>query len=132
MAPRRKSRRSKRGYTTKKLKLPVETYSTRDKRLVRLGYRCYREYLCSPLWSGIRARVFKEKGIGCRGCGKRATSIHHMSYRTDVLRGLNIIPLFPVCESCHVLIEFTSTGVKRTFMQACRKAQVVLRVKGFV
>jgi 5-methylcytosine-specific restriction endonuclease McrA len=132
MAPKRKSRKSKKGYTAKKLKVPVETYGTRDRRLIRLGYRCYHEYLSSKVWSAIRARVFAEKGIQCKGCGRRATSIHHMSYRTDVLRGSNIIPLFPVCEDCHVLIEFTSAGVKRNFMQACRRAQVVLRVKGFV
>lgn len=95
-------------------------YRNRDKTLREMGFQCYKDYLCSRLWRNIRAAVYKKKGRLCKACGRRATVLHHKSYKKDVLLGERLTPLVPLCEECHEGIEHTATGRKRNLYEANR------------
>lgn len=71
-------------------------------KLAELGFTSYRDYCKSPLWAGIRSRVFDLKGRTCLKCLKaKATQIHHERYELEVMRGLDLSPLVPICGPCH-------------------------------
>ncbi len=124
MSAKRKKRKEKR---LKRMANDHSGYIDRNKCLNELGYRSYTEYLASPLWASIWARMIGEKGASCSVCGKVATQVHHMSYHMDVLKGVNTKPLKPVCRVCHWVIEFKPDGTKRTFVESQARAQQLLR-----
>jgi hypothetical protein len=82
-------------------------YIRREKSLMSLGFRTYREYLASPLWRTIRLEILKRDKFRCR-CGDRATQVHHTSYSFYVMRGDRPGRLISVCDKCHVNAEFNS------------------------
>ncbi len=82
-------------------------YATRNRALSILGLSSYREYLASPRWATIRARVYSRSRGVCEVCRTaRASQVHHRSYSTRVLLGHSIKPLVAVCRSCHEKVEF--------------------------
>lgn len=87
---------------------------------VRLGYKTYAEYLASPKWKEIREETFRRKGRKCYVCGKKAECVHHKTYSKRTMEG-KTRSLIPLCKSCHVRIEFTPQGQKRTLHQANRE-----------
>lgn len=84
----------------------MNRYAQRDAVLGAMGFQSYGEYLASPLWRRIRARMFKVNKM-CP-CGKVATQIHHRTYKRRYLEGRGKIHKFlvPICGDCHKLIEF--------------------------
>lgn len=70
--------------------------------LAPLGFQRYRDYLKSPLWAGIRFRVFDTKGRTCLRCKTApATQIHHTKYDLPTMRGDMLTYLVPICDACH-------------------------------
>lgn len=88
----------------------VNRYAQRDEVLRQMGYSSYREYLASPLWKKIKARLFKV--CDRCPCGAPATEAHHRTYKRRYLEGRGKLHKFvvPVCRSCHQSIEFDGTG----------------------
>lgn len=82
------------------------SYRHRDKTLREMGYASYAEYLCSPLWKGIRRKAFFWNGTKCRRCKSPATEIHHADYKRPTLQGTVMHALIPVCRDCHKQAEF--------------------------
>lgn len=78
-------------------------YAYRNDNLRKLGFKSYRAYLRSPLWSAIRARVFARDKGKCARCKHFADrpQIHHRAYDPATLRGDNIDALLCVCDRCH-------------------------------
>jgi 5-methylcytosine-specific restriction endonuclease McrA len=63
-------------------------------------YSKYQEYLRSPEWAAIRAKVIKRAGGVCEGCLDRpATQAHHLHYQT-LFREF-CFDLVAVCSECH-------------------------------
>jgi hypothetical protein len=91
-------------------------YIKRDGELSSIGFESYREYLDSDEWKSIRHEVLSESGSCCM-CNETASQVHHFSYEREVLIGLVRELLFPVCDDCHQLIEF-SGGKKRTLRES--------------
>lgn len=58
------------------------------------------EYLKTPKWQALRAKVLnRAKGI-CEGCGEKpATEVHHLTY--DHWRDELLFELVAVCRDCH-------------------------------
>lgn len=80
-------------------------YSYRNDNLRQLGFGSYYEYLRSPLWAEIRARVLAD-GPMCARCAKRkATQVHHRSYDKATLKGESLESLNAVCAKCHRQVE---------------------------
>jgi len=94
-------------------KTKYRCYAVRDRHLRGLGYESYSEYLLSPLWASIRARVYSLKGRTCRLCPHVAEVCHHQSYAPAVLRGDDITHILPLCRRCHHEIEYNHRGGKR-------------------
>ncbi len=88
-------------------------YEIRAVALRKLGFRCYRDYLDSPLWRKIRAKVLPRNEGRCAFCGAPATQVHHRAYTYRVLRGLKPNLLVQCCGTCHKDIEFWLDGRKR-------------------
>ena len=91
----------------------MNRYKQRDDVLLQMGYSSYGDYLQSPLWARIRARVMQ----GCRGlciCGKPATEIHHRTYKRRYMEGRGKVTTFltAICRECHEFIEFDEGGNK--------------------
>ncbi len=109
----------------------TETYTSRRENLSLLGFASYGDYLTSELWLGIRVKVIPE-GTLCKTCGKRpAKQVHHQSYSLDVLNGLNLAALIPVCGGCHMRIEFTGSKVKRSLQGSITQCeQMLVKLKG--
>lgn len=97
----------------------MPTYGDRNSLLVTLGFLTYQDYLSSDLWLSILKRCFRLKGTVCTLCKrKKASVVHHVAYSKKVLLGLDMKPLFPLCQGCHVKIEFSAKGDKRTLNEA--------------
>ena len=93
---------------------PPEPWGPRGVLLKQLGFSSYNEYLSSDLWAEIRARILSRDNHICVVCSKRATQVHHRSYRWFVLKGECDADLASMCKGCHFSIEFdTNTGEKR-------------------
>lgn len=86
----------------------------------QLGFATYQDYLNSPLWKGIRARVLIRDGNKCRLCQRNAEQVHHRAYDYATMSGCCIDRLISICESCHHDIEFTKEN-KNTVKQTERK-----------
>lgn len=60
----------------------------------------YHNYLKSPEWAVKRKIVLSVLGETCKLCGKKATTIHHNTYRTlykeNLLKDLTVL-----CPDCH-------------------------------
>lgn len=88
----------------------VSRYQQRDAVLAEMGFPTYLDYLRSPLYRSIRARIFKvcDRCV----CGKPATELHHRSYKRRYLEGRGKIHKFitPVCREHHESIEFDEAG----------------------
>lgn len=95
----------------------MSSYTDRDALLVTMGYRSYEAYLASELWRSIRDRAIK-RDKHCVVCGGEIECVHHESYANDVLRGANIRPLKSLCHDCHKVVEFRSSGEKRSMEEA--------------
>ncbi len=104
-------------------------YQKRDEVLFRLGFASYGDYLKSPLWKVIReAKLAVDERCEC--CGDKAQQVHHLEYKRTVLTGKERHKLVSVCEPCHVKIEFTSEGQKRSFEGTLKKAKRMLVAAG--
>jgi hypothetical protein len=88
-------------------------YAIRAAALAKLGFRSYQDYLASPLWRKIRAKVLPRAGGRCAFCDAPATQVHHRAYTYRVLRGLKPNLLVQCCRPCHKDIEFWPDGRKR-------------------
>lgn len=84
----------------------MNRYQQRDAVLRTMGFSSYAEYLASPLWRSIRARLFKV--CDQCPCGKKAEQAHHRTYKRRYLEGRGKIHKFitPICGECHEEIEF--------------------------
>ena len=54
----------------------------------------YRRYLQSDAWKAKRKSVLQAAGFRCRRCGKRATEVHHETYK-------RMSDLTALCSKCH-------------------------------
>lgn len=60
----------------------------------------YDEYLASPEWAAIRAKVLRRSGGQCEGCADReADEIHHLSY--EHVGEEFLFELVALCSACH-------------------------------
>lgn len=105
---------------------PPQTYLLRDEVLLSLGFSSYAEYLNSDLWKKIRGKVLVN-GVKCKGCDGVPTQIHHMGYGKKTLLGEKLTALIPCCRRCHYIVEFTSDGRKRTFLESHTRAQYIFQ-----
>jgi hypothetical protein len=106
-------------------------YRDRDKLLKEMGYKTYRDYLAGELWKTIKAAGFEKHGDTCRLCPKKAVALHHVSYCMDVLKGLDLSKLVPLCDDCHYAVEFWPSGRKRTFGASLKMYNRFLKSAGF-
>ncbi len=81
----------------------------------------YREYLQTTEWKQLRQRTLERDGGICRLCRKPATCVHHSNYNEKTLAGDHIIPLFSLCDNCHVFVEFDDLGNKTTLQEMRRR-----------
>lgn len=74
----------------------------------------YSEYLKSPKWAQIRARVWARDSYKCQCCSEKAECVHHRKYSKHILNGETSCFhfLISLCNSCHKYIEFTDKGEK--------------------
>lgn len=101
-------------------------YDARDGVLRSMGFRDYRDYLASPLWREIRARVLRKRPE-CRLCGGTATQVHHTKYLKGDLYGTRLDNLIPLCGGCHRRIEFRDRdGLKLNTKQATAKLKILV------
>ncbi len=101
-------------------------YRERNEQLPHLGNSTYAEYLKSPEWAEIRSRVLKRFPICCR-CDRTASQVHHFSYHPAVILGRCDSHLLPVCEPCHVAIEFVGNrklSLSESQIQVMRTAKM--------
>ena len=59
----------------------------------------YKRYLASDEWKAKRNTILKMAGYRCRICGKRATQVHHETYRRVFNEKLT--DLTALCNLCH-------------------------------
>ena len=100
---------------------PVES---RSSVLRSLGFDCYKTYLRSKLWWGIRELVLSREAYQCQGCGRGAECVHHRQYDKATMAGDTIGHLVAFCHSCHGKVEFKANHVKRLGREVdkmCRK-----------
>ena len=97
-----------------------KTYQGRSQALRRLGFASYADYQASGLWKTIRRRVYEAKGTQCCCCGNEAQAIHHTEYGDSDMLGRTLKHLFPICNACHVKIEFDGS-TKLNPRQSLRK-----------
>lgn len=84
-------------------------YAIRHAALTLLGFDTYDAYLASELWATIRTRILARDGHKCLACGKKAHSVHHVTYAKSVMSGQDDAQLMSICRGCHKAIEFTGT-----------------------
>lgn len=90
-----------------------EQYGRRNWVLRSMGYASYGEYLASPLWASIRARVLTRDKRVCFSCLGFATQVHHTDYKRQTIAGTSLDGLVSVCGRCHKRAEVTQDGLKR-------------------
>ena len=75
----------------------------------------HNDYLKTKLWrKTIRPRVLLRDKYLCRRCSGKADIVHHISYDDDVLLGNNDDGLVSLCDGCHTVVHFASSGKGRT------------------
>jgi hypothetical protein len=98
-------------------------YEERGRSLQILGYASYSDYLRSPLWGSIRSKVIARSPF-CRLCRVRlSTQAHHTSYCLPIMGGQRIASIWALCGRCHLRVEFTCDGDKRSFLWALKRAK---------
>jgi len=108
----------------------LTTPDKRAKALGRMGFASYRDYLKSPLWKLIRAAKL-DLDPTCEICGRsKATTVHHLRYNEQTLRGKNSHALISTCRDCHRKIEFKTGGEKRTYEAAMKLTKKLLQDRG--
>jgi len=93
-------------------------YENRDELLVALGWSTYDEYLLSQRWAKIRRRVLLANNMQCVVCGEPASQVHHLRYDKATLLGKDLDGLVSICPTCHHLLEYDTSGKKRTPQEA--------------
>lgn len=89
--------------------------------LVRsLGFERFDEYLASPLFAAVRARVFEERGEACVRCSNPATEVHFAKHTRATLSGRSLDDLYPVCRDCSAKSKARPDGSKTTLAEATR------------
>jgi hypothetical protein len=70
----------------------------------------YEDYLRSPAWRALRAKVLRRDGYTCQGCGRpnSATQAHHLTYQR--VGNEMLFDLVAVCEDCHAKIHAEEAG----------------------
>lgn len=104
------------------MRFPRRWSQERAASLKVLRMRDYTDYLASPLWAGIRRRVYA-RAKGCcevEGCTAVATAIHHWSYALKVMRGATLKGLQAVCEEHH---QRAHRRVPKSPQQEAKRAQ---------
>lgn len=79
----------------------MNAYQKRDKRLAKMGFKCYADYLKSQTWYEIRGKCFARARHKCEVCGHRADVVHHLEYLADTLDGKSLDGLIALCHTCH-------------------------------
>lgn len=88
-----------------------DTYKKRNELIRAIGYKTYKSYLASAIWSRIRAEVLRRAGHKCFICKcATATQVHHRSYDINTLLGKDLTNLIAVCDQCHELGEFSCSS----------------------
>ncbi len=81
-------------------------YRYRDDNLRAMGFPSYADYLQSPLWASIRARVVADAGGVCSGCGAdKGVQVHHRAYDPATLKGEQLHAMSALCFRCHSRME---------------------------
>lgn len=93
LAPKKKGKRSSKGYRGRKFALS------------ELGYDSYPAYLASDDWKAIRAEKLRDYPK-CFLCPAPASQVHHLDYDARTLLGLEPRLLVTLCDGCHGGIEF--------------------------
>lgn len=91
----------------------MKIYHKRTINLKEIGFKNYRQYLLSDLWSTIRQCVLLKHKY-CVRCNRKATQVHHMTYSVSVLRGEDFSKLLSVCRKCHKYSEIRHKKKKKT------------------
>ena len=103
----------------------------RNKILKKMGFKTYRIYLESDLWSKVRLKVFEKKGETCYLCREsHASTVHHNRYAMSDLNGGRLIGMFPLCSKCHQTIEFDQDGKKNSLPEVRRSFNMMRKTKG--
>jgi 5-methylcytosine-specific restriction endonuclease McrA len=107
-------------------------YIERNKLLEKLGYPTYQEYLASPLWAVVRARVMQRDGWACRLCsegkrGKGSLQVHHSCYDKATLLGWSLKHLYTICRKCHDNLEHGRDGEKRALKKVAKITRKLVR-----
>jgi len=89
-----------------------QDYRRRDKLLHELGYASYTDYLRSPTWRKVSARVMQRVQGRCEICGEPASEVHHLKYSEEVIlrHKHKLRHLIAICRNCHRDGEFDSSG----------------------
>lgn len=89
--------------------------SSLGRRLRKLGYGSYREYLSSDHWKSTRkryyaSRLYTGRCCGC-GCHDRPLEIHHRTYKR--LGAEWLMDLMALCRECHQMAhDIEGSGVQ--------------------
>lgn len=75
----------------------------RHRRLRRLGYTNYAEYLRSPAWSDVKRRYRASDLPQVCVCGETTVQLHHKTYERVGEEALT--DLAPLCGDCHRLVH---------------------------
>ena len=97
-----------------------EDYASRNFTLKKLGFNTYKDYLKSPLWKRIRAKVLTHANYTCEICRSKANQVHHSRYHRNDLLGKTLKFLHALCEDCHYNVEFKK-GEKLSLKNAVEK-----------
>lgn len=85
---------------------------TIPRRLARLGFRSYADYLASPHWADVRKRFYASACVSrspdgkacCAACrSTNRLSVHHRTYKR--LGHERLTDLMAVCDDCHKVIH---------------------------
>lgn len=95
--------------------------------LMRLGFKCYQDYLSSPLWRSIRLRKLS-RHPRCFFCRRSASQVHHIGYTQANLTGRSLRGLSSLCGFCHEEVEFEA-GRKLSLPEAQAKFKRMSRAR---
>lgn len=90
-------------------------YEERERSLVEIGFKDYKQYLGSRLWKIIRREIRTRDWNQCRvrGCRERTRiQVHHLGYSVGALVGASPYLLLSLCRNHHERIERGSAGKK--------------------
>lgn len=111
----------------RKLRRENKQYLLRNKILIGMGYKNYKDYLESRLWIKTRLKVLTRDKFKCRICGNFGGNIHHLRYDRATLLGKSIKGMITLCGECHKYIEFED-GKKLKFGKVTAKYYKALKV----